>query len=179
MHGILSLLDEDHTTKTMKIWDDLAMRCGLHGIEVIPFPHFSWQIAEDYDIEQVEGVLADLATRQKRFDIFTNGLAFFSGEQPVLYIPIVRSEGLSRLHASLWEKLEPLGVAVSALYAPEFWMPHITLTADPLDADDLSCLAQWLLKETFNWKININNYAFGFQLEGKLGYIRSRFDFSA
>jgi len=177
MHGIISLLDEEHTNKTIEIWDELASRCGLTAIEITPFPHFSWQIAEDYDIDCVEVLLDDLASQQKPFNILTSGLALFSGEKPVLYIPIVRSAELSKLHAYLWEQLEPLGDGISAHYAPQIWIPHITLATDDLDAEAMACVMGWLPFKSLNWQIDIDNFAFGFQLEGEKGFIRNRFDF--
>ena len=49
MHGIVSLLPQPYYSEVEKLWDRLENNFGLSGIRVTPFPHFSWQIGENYD----------------------------------------------------------------------------------------------------------------------------------
>jgi hypothetical protein len=48
MHGLVSLLDSNHFGMVEEFWLRLEKECGLSGVKVTPYPHFSWQIAQDY-----------------------------------------------------------------------------------------------------------------------------------
>ena len=54
MHGLVSLLDPEHYQQVENLWNELEEECGLEGIKVTPYPHFSWLIAEDFDWESFE-----------------------------------------------------------------------------------------------------------------------------
>ena len=60
MHGLVSLLDSTHYTLVEEIWQELEIECGLKGIYITPMPHFSWQIAEDYDWDALEIALQEI-----------------------------------------------------------------------------------------------------------------------
>lgn len=102
MHGLVSLLDKKHYALVEEIWQELEIDCRLKGIHVTPLPHFSWQIAEDYAWEALENALQELAFEAEQFKVRTNGLALFTGEEPVVYIPVVRTKELSRFHEMIW-----------------------------------------------------------------------------
>lgn len=61
MHGIVSLLNEDIYKQVKTIWHELENKCGLTGIKVTPYPHFSWQIAKDYNWSELETVLKEIS----------------------------------------------------------------------------------------------------------------------
>jgi hypothetical protein len=44
MHGVVSLLDAAHYQAVESLWAELAA-CGLRGVYVTPFPHFSYHVA--------------------------------------------------------------------------------------------------------------------------------------
>jgi hypothetical protein len=45
MHGVVSLLDAAHYQAVESLWAELAAACGLRGVYVTPFPHFSYHVA--------------------------------------------------------------------------------------------------------------------------------------
>lgn len=177
MHGLVSILDKTHYNLVEAIWQELETDCGLTGIHVTPLPHFSWQIAKDYDWDGLEISLRKIATNTKPFSIHTAGLALFSGESPVVYIPVVRSRPLSEFHELIWERLDLLSKGASPYYAPPFWMPHISLAYGDLDDSKLICLMDKLAFRTFNWAIEIDNLTLIYEPEGAIGQIRYRFEF--
>jgi hypothetical protein len=61
MHGIVTLLDEINTINVQSLWQKLETECGLSGIKVTPIPHFSWQVAEDYELQSLEPFLRKIA----------------------------------------------------------------------------------------------------------------------
>jgi 2'-5' RNA ligase len=178
MHGIVSLLDESLSAQVRTVWDGLEKECGLAGIKVTPIPHFTWQIASDYDFPRLESVLRSIAMEAKPFPMRCSGLGVFTGEQPVLYIPIVRAEELSRFHRLVWERVWELSESPSPFYSPEAWMPHITLAHRDLDTDNLSCALGSLAVRAFKWEGTVDNLALVYQTEDQVGELRYRLNFA-
>lgn len=175
MHGIVSLLDQQHTIAVEALWQELEEYCDLTGIKVTPYPHFSWQTAEEYDWPALETILAQLAAEIKPFAVDTTGLAIFSGEKPVVYIPLIRSPALSDLHWLLWEQLFAISDHPSLFYAPESWVPHVTLAQLDVTVDHIGCLVDLLAYREYNWRLWIDNLAVILQPAGKIGKVWNRF----
>ena len=102
MNGIASLLDEPATSRVNYWWQELEARCGLVGVKTTPLPHFSWQVTEAYDLPLLEIVLHTFARQARPFTIRTSGLGLFTGENPIVYISIVKDESLIHFHSLLW-----------------------------------------------------------------------------
>lgn len=177
MHGLVSLLDKTHYALVKEIWQELETDCGLTGIQVTPLPHFSWQIAEDYDWGALELALGEIAAGCQPFSVRTAGLALFTGEIPVVYIPVVRTRELSELHELIWQRLAALSTEPSPYYAPARWMPHISLAYGDVEPSKLSCLMDTLAHRTFNWEIEIDNLTLIYEPVGTVGQIRYKFEF--
>ena len=96
MHGLVSILDGFYFEEVKKIWDELEQKFNLKGIRITPFPHFSWQIAESYNFDFLEKKMELVTKNLKSFKVKTTGLGVFSGERPVLYIPVVKNEKLMK-----------------------------------------------------------------------------------
>lgn len=175
MHGLVSLLDAPHYKLVEELWAELETECGLRGIHVTPLPHFSWQIAEDYDWHALEIALADLAQSLPTFRVRTSGLALFSGVNPVIYIPVVRSAGLSQVHRQVWERLAPISSNPSPYYAPDAWLPHISLAYMDVNPQTLACAMQRLAFRTYNWEIEIDNLTLIYEPDGNIGQVRYKF----
>src|ERR1043165_2517554 len=51
MQGVVSLLDDRHYARVEAIWEELGQKFDVRGMYVNSFPHFSFQVAEQYDEE--------------------------------------------------------------------------------------------------------------------------------
>ena len=160
MNGVVSLLDEQHHRVVEDMWAELAERFGLRGVYATPYPHFSYQIAPQYDAELLKSILEDVAARQTVFHVQTTGLGIFTGAQPVLYIPVVRSLQLTQFQQLLWNELASASQDASEYYHPDRWMPHITISFSDLDKSRLADVIVWLSERPFHWTIEINNLAY-------------------
>jgi 2'-5' RNA ligase len=107
MHGVVSLLDSTHYEQVERLWAELEARFGVRGVYMTPYPHVSYHVAAAYDLARLEPILRALAGETAPFRVRTAGLGVFTGAQPVLYLPVVRTVPLSHLHARLWEALAP------------------------------------------------------------------------
>jgi 2'-5' RNA ligase len=169
MHGLVSLLDPEYYAKVEAIWQELKDDCGLTGIYITPLPHFSWQIAEDYDWIKLESFLTQIAADTKPFSVKTCGLALFTGDNPIIYIPVVRTRTLTDLHQLIWDRITPISAFPSLLYSPSFWMPHISLAYKDIALEGLHCLMDKLTFRTFNWEIQIDNLSLIYEPDGSVG----------
>lgn len=160
MEGIVSLLDEEHSRLAAGIWSELEAEFGLRGVLVTPFPHFSYHVAQSYDSERLGSILEELAGQTKAFTIQTSGLGIFTGDQPVVYIPVIRTQALSRLHAQVWARVAPIASGTVDYYRPEAWLPHITLALTDLDCENLPRLIRFLSPRALNWEVVIDNLSF-------------------
>jgi 2'-5' RNA ligase len=175
MHGLVSLLDPVHDDQVQAIWQQLQRECGLSGMLATPYPHFSWQIAADYDWDLLGEQLAELAGAFPPFQVRTSGLGLFTGEQPVLYIPIIRTAGLDIVHTHLWEATRSLGVEISAYYAPDAWKPHIALAQGDINPHTIACAVNQLVEQRFDWEIPIDNLAVIYAPDGQTAVMRERY----
>ncbi len=176
MIAIASLLDIHANRQVEEIWDWLEANCGLSEIKLTPLPHFSWQTAETYDIEPLEAALQGLTSRITPFTVRTAGIGVFTGEIPVFYLSLVKTSQLLSLHQMIWEHVSPFGRTINDLYAPEYWIPHISLAYRDITPAKLACALEGLIYSPLDIEILVDNLSVIYQVGGLDG-VRSRFDF--
>jgi hypothetical protein len=112
MHGIVTLLDNDHYQLVEDLWAELEREFSVAGVYITPDPHFSYHVAQDYDVDTVELILKRITSNISTFKVRTSGLGVFTGTSPVLYIPVARSLELAELHHELWAQISPASTGV-------------------------------------------------------------------
>jgi 2'-5' RNA ligase len=169
MHGIVSLLDPIYNQHVEELWHKLEVDCGLKGIQVTPIPHFSWHVAQDYNQALLKPALEEIAKISQPFVVRTTGVGLFTGDNPVIFIPLVKDSNLLRMHEQLWERIKSAAVGPNPHYSPELWMPHITLSHGDLDGDRFLCAMEKLVIDPYKWEIKVDNIALISQAEGQIG----------
>lgn len=160
MHGIVSLLDDDHYRMVEDVWAGLEEALGLRGVYVTPYPHLSYHVADHYDLEQVEGILQEFARTTASFEVTTTGLGIFTeGIQPVVYVTVARSPKLSAANARLWPLLAEASAGIIDYYHADRWVPHITLGFGDVTRENLPDVIRVLSDWDFNWQIRVDNVA--------------------
>ena len=162
MHGIVSLLDDAHYQQVEALWAELRREFGVQGVYITPYPHFSYHVASRYNLKTLEPLLYAFTSEQMPFHVKTTGLGIFTGQQPVLYLSVVRSPQLTQFHQALWQRLVESGQANNAsqdYYSPDNWMPHITIGFGDVDCQMLTNIVHYLGTRSFNWNIFIDNIA--------------------
>lgn len=178
MHGIVSLLDDDHYQMVEDVWRGLEETLGLRGVYVTPFPHFSYHVADHYDVEELEPILQEFAAQTAPFEVLTTGLGIFTGGiYPVIYANVARSPTLSAVNAALWSKVEAVSAGIVEYYHPEQWVPHVTLAHGDIRQEQLAEAIRVLSQWDFTWQIAVDNVALLYDRgEGKQDEVRLRFD---
>ena len=178
MHAIVSLLDKKHYRNLENLWRELEFECGLSGINLTPLPHFTWHLAAEYDFDRLGDTLPELVQSSSPFNVRTTGLGLFTGDIPVVYIPLIKDEKLAAFHRSVWKRANPTAIGASAFYAPDAWVPHISVAHGDVNRNKLSCAVQRLAFQTFNWEIEVDHLALVYQYSGQVGEIQAKFPFS-
>ena len=163
MQAVISLIPEPYTTRIKQIWDTLQAHFGLEYFRIAPVPHFTWQLGEGYQEEEVLPLLHELTLKQEPFEVRTNGLNYFPGESPVLFIEVRKSLKLTKLHALIWKQLFPFTCEPSPLYSVENWQPHITLPTEDLGWQILDEVTENLNHTNMKWRFKLDNLAIGCQ----------------
>lgn len=146
-------------------WEKLERELGLRGVLVMPYPHFSYQIAGGYDRAAVETSLSHLAEETVPFEIHTTGLATFEGPWPVVYVAVRLDSRLRALHARVWDLCLPFARNTVPYYRPEAWTPHITLAhgdehnATPLSMEQVRTVLRLLNPKEYRWTVSIEQIA--------------------
>lgn len=179
MHGLVTLLPSPHYELVEAVWKELEEDCGLRGIKVTPYPHFSWQIAQDYDFPSLEQVMHSIATSVSPLQLRTTGIGIFTGPRPVIFIPLVKTAELIELHTTIWERTQEVAHGLSPYYSPEVWMPHISLAYDDVDKSNIAGVMAKLAFRSFTWEMLIDNIALIYEPSGETGRLEYQFNFSA
>lgn len=175
MHGIVTLLDNNHYQLIEDLWAELERGFSVRGVYITPYPHFSYQVAQDYDLGLVESVLKRIASNITTFKVRTSGLGIFTGVSPVLHISIVRSLELTQLHEELWQEIATASSGVQEYYHSDQWMPHITIGSGDINKDNLSQIISFLANRDFHWEITVDNIAVIYDT-GTKQELKTRFD---
>ncbi|MDQ2717329.1 MAG: 2'-5' RNA ligase family protein [Chloroflexota bacterium] len=174
---MISLLDEEHTRAIKELWTELDRDFGVRRLSIIlPYPHYSYQVARQYDEQQLVACIEDLARRTAPFRVTAGGLALFTGAHPVLYIPVLRTLALSQFQQTVCDTISSAGVGISPFYTPETWVPHITLAEHDLQRESLARIVARLYERELFWEIAIDNLAIIWD-SGTAQEVRYRFDF--
>jgi hypothetical protein len=163
MQGIVSQLDHEHTRAVQDLWAGLEKQFGLHGVQEFPYPHISYAIIDGHDPDAVLRRMEKLVSQLHPFTIRTAGIGIFNKPAPVVYLPVVRSPELARLHRLVWRTF-PLKAASAGFYAVEHWIPHITLASGDLDDKLLPEVTAFLAGYDLHWEVLIDNLAFAVQV---------------
>jgi 2'-5' RNA ligase len=150
----------------------------MKAIEQKPTPHFSWHIAESYEIEALEEELRNIAKHTEPFYLKTSGLGIFTNLDKVVYIPIVRDPCLNDLHLRIWDRTHGYGYQGSQLYSPSTWVPHITIAHNDFGMTDIQCVLEVLVHKPLNWRIKIDNFALACNDEVSGGEVLNIFNFT-
>lgn len=167
MHGIVSLLDDQHTELVEPLWAEMAQRFSVGNPAAAFVPHFSYHVAEAYDLDRLAGILERLAKETAVFPIQAAGIAIFPGAEPVIYIPVARNLALTQLHEHVWTAVTPHSQNSIPYYAPAGWFPHITLAHKEIAPDNIGPIITWLHRQNIAWTIPVDNLTILGEVDGR------------
>ena len=159
MPGIITLLDEPFASRIEDLWEAMEREFGVRRGYPGAIPHFSYHLAEEYDLGIAETVVAALALAERPFEVETSGFGVFTGAAPVVYVPVARSPELAALHATICDRMRRAGIETVGYYLPERALPHITIAQQNVPAEALPALLGWLARQDLSWRLPATNLA--------------------
>jgi hypothetical protein len=166
MHGVVSLLDQCHYARLVDIWRDLESRIGLRSERPPVYPHVSYHVAQEYEVEASRAAIQALASDQEPFEIETAGLGIFAGPDPVLYLALKKTPTLSGYQKKIWFEMQNHSSYALDYYEPDRWVPHITVASGGLRPELLYAALQDLSERNLEWTIGIDNLGLLTNYEG-------------
>ena len=157
MLAITSLLSPPHVLHINEIIKQLEAKFGLDDVQATLDPHLTYQLAGVRKLGSLKKVLADVADATQPFPAFTTGLGVFPGAQPVIYIPVLRSDALNALHRRILAATAPLCLRTDKFSGPDCWLPHISLALHDTTPDLLGPVLRYLNQEAYNLRLTIDN----------------------
>ena len=159
MQGIVSLLGGADGERVEQLWDELRRDFGVRGIHSKRLPHFSYPVAEEYDLARAPAMLGARASQIRSFPAQTSGIGIFTRKEPVIYLPVVRTWELAVLHKEIAAAVSTLATGINEYYAEEIWIPHITIAEGDVDSLVLPEIVRRFGERNFRWELRVTNFA--------------------
>ena len=157
MLAITTLLNDPTVVRINGIIKSLEAKFGLDDVQATPDPHLTYQLADVAQLGALKAVLGAVASATPVFEAHSTGLGVFPGPQPVIYIPVLRSDGLNALHARILRAIGPLCSQTDKFSSPDLWLPHISLALHDTTPELLGPVLMYLNQETYNLAFDIDN----------------------
>lgn len=157
MLAITSLLDLKHCDLVNGIIQDFEKEFGLKQVQATPMPHITFLVAETYNLSMLKNYLLRLCHGVQPLHAYTTGIGVFPGEHPVIYIPVLRTQPLNKLHSQLYQDVSKMSIQVGPYYKPKLWLPHISLAVGDTSPDMMTPIFQYLANYSFDWEIVLDN----------------------
>lgn len=127
MYSIISTLDLDADANVNNLRGGLIDKYEILGKTVILEPHLSWLGAGELNIARVGEILTSFTQSISPIHLTATGFGIFSGVAPVLYLPVIKTTGMVRIHNELWKLLDHELSDEIHYFRPDQWLPHISL----------------------------------------------------
>lgn len=158
MFAITSLLNPRNAQRITRLVKGLETKFGLDDVQATPDPHLTYLLLSTRRLADLKDMLREVAATTSPFSAYTTGLGVFPGENPVIYVPVLRCNELNTLHQRVLDITAPLCRA-SVYYRPDRWLPHLSLALHDTTPDLLGPVLRHLNAETYNLRLNVNNLA--------------------
>lgn len=157
MIALASLLDKRTSERVNELTADLEKKFGLNGVKITPYPHLTILTAEVVDMEELKQYLEQTCYETENFKVRTTGLGIFPGDNPVIFIPALRTPPLNQFHDRLHRDISEMSTEMGLYYNTNLWLPHITLALGDTTPEMLGPVLTYLCQYNFNWEITIDN----------------------
>lgn len=157
MSTLALTLHEPTARRVRDVWDLLEATLGLRGVRKVPFPHVTLFGCDGIAHADLEPMVEELTAVTPPMLLRTVGLGLFLRPQPVFHAPIIRTPQLADLHHRLWTRAGTLGGHLYGLYAPDRWVPHLTLAQGDLEPRNLQQVFQALVALDLELTFEVRN----------------------
>jgi 2'-5' RNA ligase len=139
------------------LWAELDRELGLRSATISPLPHYTYQMARDYDLDVLAEIVEKLAAGARPLRVQTAGLGIFTGTSPVLYVPIVRSPELARFQVAVWSAASVAAEKLDQHYHPASWIPHVSVAFGDTTPANTAAAVERLADRDLSWDLELDN----------------------
>ena len=157
MLALTTLLCDPEAERINGIIKSLETKFGLDDVQATLDPHLTYQLAAVQHLAALKDALGAVAAATAPFVAHATGLGVFPGPQPVIYIPVLRTEALNDLHRRVLAATAPLCTQTDRFSEPDLWLPHISLALHDTTPALLGPVLVYLNEETYDLTITIDN----------------------
>lgn len=158
-YAVATIFDLPHDSGANQAWSKIVQAAGQASLSIHAMLHCSWHVSINYRMGELSDRLTSFTQSFPAFDVQTAGLGIFTAAKPVLYLPIVKTIEMAKLHQDLWDHLLPVSSSLVMYYSPQNWMPHITLNDENTEIDRICRFKQSLLLEPLSLKFRADHMA--------------------
>lgn len=155
MIGLVSNLEGESYRDVKKRWTLFDRKYNSRAIQAYSHPHFTFQIAKTPDIRQLKSDFVKLVSGIRSFEIEVEGFRHF--RKDVIYMSVKKTRKLTRIHKLINRFMETRCHDLLELYAPENWIPHITLAQEDLTEDNFERAWREFKGSNIRFKQRIHN----------------------
>jgi 2'-5' RNA ligase len=171
-YAVATIFDLPYEVGPNSAWSKLVQASEIADLTIHALLHCSWHVSVSYSLSALDERLMSFTQSSRIFDVHTVGLGMFTAASPVLYLPIVKTPELAKLHQDLWEHLLPVSTSLVMYYAPPNWMPHITLSDEYAEVERMCQFKQSLLFEPLSFSFRVDHMAVIFRNGSEEGVVK-------
>ncbi|GGF29162.1 hypothetical protein GCM10010954_30390 [Halobacillus andaensis] len=135
--GVATLLSGEEKLEVLTYWNMFEIDFNSTGVQSFDSPNFGYQGGTCEDAASLKKDLEQLWAAHPSFEVNVDGFGYFEEPSPVVYLKIEKNERLAALHKDVHQLLEQHCENLFALYAPDQWVPHITLAMGDISPEDI------------------------------------------
>ncbi|HEX2293943.1 MAG TPA: 2'-5' RNA ligase family protein [Actinomycetota bacterium] len=155
--AVASLLPAEAAERVRDLWGELEKELGLKAATISPLPHFSYQVARDYDLDALAEVVSSLAAASRPLRVQTAGLGIFTGPAPIVHVPVVRSPELTRFQLAVWSAASVAATKLDQHYHPASWVPHVSLAFGDTTPATAAAAVELLAERDLSWDLELED----------------------
>jgi len=178
IYALASLFEFSTDPEMERAWGRIQRVFDIAGIALTGLPHFSWHVAQAYEFEGLTLQLEKFTNDLEPFRLHITGAGIFSGENPVIYLPVTKTPKISEIHNSMTQWILNYTISTNPNYTPEYWIPHITLTGEGFNSDGICQVISELAYIPMNIDLMVDHMAIIYRNETSSG-VRKTIKFGA
>ena len=158
MQALISPIPNPFAHFVKQMWADIQAELGVEQVWKGLLPHFTWQVCESYDSNDLIPLLDAICKKTKPFFVETTGFDHFDNDKVVLFNGIKPEPQLKALHDELWQLATPYmkGSEAYHYYHPELWHPHITIASKDMTLETMLAASELLDHWDTHWRFEVN-----------------------
>ncbi len=140
--GITAIIQGELGEEIRKLWDMADPNYSVKGVKSFDYPNLGFQGGICEDASSLEKELSDLCLSVRPFEISVEGFGFFEKPHKVVFLKVVKTEELKRIHTWIHDALERNCISTFRNYSPQNWTPHITIAMNDLSDESFRKVQQ-------------------------------------